>query len=190
MIALRVILFLGLVAHKLLWELLKRRGNAPKPKQRPPVSLFKRLVKLGKLGYLVFILVQTLFLDLFLIMDRPFLLRVLGTALFFAGLATAVAGRLQLGKNWMDLEEYQVLPKQSLVDEGVYRYIRHPIYVGDVLMLAGLELALNSWLVLTVLVPLAVGVRQALAEEVLLSRALPGYEDYCRRTKRFIPFLV
>jgi protein-S-isoprenylcysteine O-methyltransferase Ste14 len=95
-----------------------------------------------------------------------------------------------LGKNWVDLEDYQVLPEQLLVTEGIYRYVRHPIYTGDVLLLVGLELALNSWLVVAVLIPLAVFVRQALAEEALLSRVFPEYAAYCQRTKRFIPFLV
>jgi protein-S-isoprenylcysteine O-methyltransferase Ste14 len=57
-------------------------------------------------------------------------------------------------------------------------------------MLTGLELALNSWLVLTVLIPLAVGIRQALAEEALLSRVFPDYGAYRKRTKRFIPFIL
>jgi protein-S-isoprenylcysteine O-methyltransferase Ste14 len=173
-----------------VWEVLKRKGHAPGPKQQQATSPLKALVKLGKLAYLVFILVQTLFLDLLPIADDPTVLRIVGTTLYFVGLATAIVGRVQLGNNWMDIEEGQVLHKQSLVTGGIYRYIRHPIYIGDVLMLTGLELALNSWLVLTVLIPLVVGVKQALAEEALLSRVFPDYEAYRKRTKRFIPFVV
>ena len=97
---------------------------------------------------LAFVAFQTLFLDLLPIYERPHHFRIIGTGIYFVGLATAVIGRLQLGKNWLDLEDYQLLAGQSLVTHGIYRYIRHPIYTGDILLLVGLELALNSWLVL------------------------------------------
>ena len=185
---LRVVLFLGLVFHKALWEVLKRRasdaGPIPlRPRSAKPVKVLKGLV-------LTFLVGQTLFLDLFPISDEPTGLRIIGTVIYFLGLGTAVLGRLQLGKNWVDLEDYGVLPQQALVTTGIYRYIRHPIYTGDLLLLWGLELALNSWLVLGIGIPLAVVIRQALAEEGVLARAFPGYEEYRARTKRFIPFLV
>jgi protein-S-isoprenylcysteine O-methyltransferase Ste14 len=77
-----------------------------------------------------------------------------------------------------------------VVAYGVFRYIRHPIYVGDLLLLLGLELSLNSWLVLAVVCMIPGVLRQAVREERMLVIALPGYAAYCARTKRFIPFLV
>jgi protein-S-isoprenylcysteine O-methyltransferase Ste14 len=62
--------------------------------------------------------------------------------------------------------------------------------MGDVILLVGLEIALNSWLVLAVIPVILVVVRQANAEEELLKRALPGYAEYCVRTKRFIPLIL
>lgn len=185
--ALRLVLFLGLVGHKFLWEVLKRRDRRPRPGPTPPR---RRIVKLAKGGLLAFVTVQTLALDFLPITGHSTLPSLAGTLLYVAGLATAVIGRLQLGRNWVDLEEYRVLPDQSLVTHGIYRYIRHPIYSGDVLLLLGLELALGSWLVVGVAVPLAVAIRQALAEEALLAATFPGYRAYCARTKRFIPFVV
>ena len=153
-------------------------------------TLWIGLVKALKAAVLVFLLVQTLFLDLFPISGEPTLLRNLGTGLFFAGLCIAISGRIQLGDNWVDLEAYQVLPKQSVVSHGLYRYIRHPIYTGDLLLLLGLQLALNSWLVLGCALVFVVVLRQASAEEKLLAEAFPPYKEYCKQTKRFIPFLV
>jgi protein-S-isoprenylcysteine O-methyltransferase Ste14 len=187
---LRIVLFLGLVLHKLLWELLKHRDGQPKVR-RPSIGwVGKWFIKPLKLLVLAFFAVQTLFLDLFPIAQEPSILRICGTAIYFIGLGTAVLGRVQLGKNWVDLEDYQVLPEQSLTTNGIYRYIRHPIYSGDILLLTGLELALNSWLVIAVLVPLLIAVKQVWAEEALLARVFPGYAAYCRRTKRFIPFVA
>ncbi|HEV8525468.1 MAG TPA: hypothetical protein VGQ71_13300, partial [Terriglobales bacterium] len=67
---------------------------------------------------------------------------------------------------------------------------RHPIYVGDLLLLVGLELALNSWLVMAVLGLVPFVLRKAILEERILAERLPGYGEYIRRTKRFIPYVA
>ena len=52
--ALRLGMLLGLLAHKGLWEILKRRHVAPR--MAPPVILKSvRVVKLGKIGVLAFL---------------------------------------------------------------------------------------------------------------------------------------
>ncbi|MCG3207753.1 MAG: hypothetical protein FOGNACKC_01353 [Anaerolineae bacterium] len=187
----RLILFLGLVLHKLVWEVLKKRDKQPKTSpHQPPTGPLLSLVKLGKAAFLIFILFQTLFLNLFPISAEPVVLRVFGGLFYFIGLTIAITGRLQLGQNWANLEDYQLLPEQKLVSHGIYRYIRHPIYTGDILLLVGLELALNSWLVVLAILPMLVVARQSKAEEALLGQLLPGYQEYCQRTKRFIPFLI
>lgn len=187
--ALRLVMLLGLVAHKGLWEILKRRdgarGSAP-----PSVSRSVRLVKLVKMAVLALLLVQTVCLEVLPIMREPGTLRLVGAGIFVVGLATAMSARVQLGRNWADLEDARLLPEQSVVEHGIYRYIRHPIYTGDLLLLVGLQLGLNSWLVLAVGLLTVVVVRRTLAEEALLARQLPGYRTYCARTKRFIPFVV
>ena len=121
---------------------------------------------------------------------RALLLRTVGTLIYSVGLALALLARIQLGQNWLDIETAAIKDRQQVVSSGVYRYVRHPIYGGDLLLLLGLELALNSWLV--VLVPmLAFGViRQAAQEECMLLESLPGYRAYYETTKRFIPFCV
>lgn len=186
----RLILFSGLVLHKLLWEVLKRRERRSSVRRQSLKNPGSRVVKLVKGIVLAFLAVQTLFLDLFPISDHSTTLRMFGLAIYFIGLTTAVIGRLHLGKNWVDLEDYQVLPQQSLVRQGIYRYIRHPIYTGDILLLIGLELALNSWLVLAVAIPLLIAVKQTMTEEALLARVFPDYSAYCGQTKRFIPFII
>ena len=190
MIFLRIFLFSGMVFHKAVWEYMKRGSLAEKKESRPFELTLKSLVKLFKSLVLLFLIVQTLFLTLFPILKEPFTLRVIGIAVYLLGLAIAVTGRLQLGRNWVNLEDYQVIPDQQLVKNGIYRFIRHPIYTGDILLILGLELALNSWLVLIVVPLVVVVVRQTLAEEAILAKAFSGYEDYRRATKMFIPFVV
>lgn len=190
MILLRTILFLGLAIHKLVWELLKRRDGGPRTQKQTTKRPFLVLIKFFKMLVLAFLVLQTLFLDIFPISDQPFFIRIMGMVIYLTGLTIAILSRIQLGKNWANLEDFQVLPEQSVVSKGIYRYIRHPIYTGDILLLIGLELALNSWLVVAIIFLLPVITRQTLAEEALLSQKLSGYSKYRKRTKMFIPFIL
>lgn len=187
---LRLVLLLGLVLHKMLWEMMKRRDGAPTPRGARPRAGQLSVVKLSKMVALGFLVLQTLRLNVLPISAQPRGLRMIGLTLYLSGLAVAIAGRLGLGDNWVDLEDSQVLPDHAVVSTGIYRYVRHPIYTGDLLLLAGLQLALNSWLVLGVLAPALVVLRRASVEERQLDQQLPEYASYRARTKRFIPFVV
>ena len=81
---------------------------------------------------------------------------------------------------------------QPVVDVGPYRYIRHPAYVGLLLALIGLALALGNWagLLAMLLLPSgAFGYRIAVEEAALLSTLGEPYARYMRRTWRLIPYL-
>ena len=187
---LRFYLLAGLAGHKLVWELLKRRqrgAGSPPQTQPSPMALALKGVKLAILAGLV---VQTLTPDVLPISVHAAPLRLIGAAVFTAGLLIAVLGRLQLGDNWSDIENAQVLTRQAVVDTGIYRYVRHPIYGGDVLLLLGFQLCVNSWLVLGVVAMIPYVVWRAVREEAMLAQSLPGYRAYCTRTRRFVPFVV
>ena len=78
----------------------------------------------------------------------------------------------------------------SLVARGPYALIRHPIYVANCLMLAGLFFATASWGVLVNAGILGVFYyRAACREEAALMRHLPGYRQYIGETGRFLPRL-
>lgn len=183
---LRIYLLAGLLVHKAVWEVMKRNTT----KTKNPPNLKSKLVKAVKIGILLGIVVQTLVEDVLPIAQDPASLRILGALIYSAGLAVALLGRIQLGQNWTDIESAGVKQRHGLVSKGIYRLIRHPIYAGDLLLLLGLELALNSWLVVLVILLAPAVLRQAVREERMLQEILPGYRLYCERTKRFIPFLA
>jgi len=189
MIALRLYLLAGLIAHKLVWEVLKRRqpGGAATPAAR---SAFARLAKGVKTLILAGLVAQTVLPDVLPISHSPNAVRAIGVLVFTLGLAVAVVGRVQLGGNWSDIETAQILRAQRVVSTGIYAYIRHPIYSGDLLLLTGFELALNSWCVLGVGLIVPFVVQRAVREERMLAGALPGYDAYRARTKRFVPYVV
>jgi protein-S-isoprenylcysteine O-methyltransferase Ste14 len=187
MIILRIYLLLGLILHKVVWETL-RQNSAEKPEE--PKSLKLAAIKAVKIAILLGIIAQTFLLEILPVSEEPFVLRTIGTTIYTIGLLTAIAARFQLGHNWANIETGQVLQNQKVVSKGIYGFIRHPIYTGDLLLLLGFELALNSWLFLGVFLLLPVVMLKAISEEKMLVRELSGYDAYCARTKRFIPFLI
>jgi protein-S-isoprenylcysteine O-methyltransferase Ste14 len=80
---------------------------------------------------------------------------------------------------------------QHVVDTGAYRFVRHPGYAGSLLTWAGLGLASRSMPVIVAVAALLGRAyqRRIGAEEELLRGELPGYAEYCRSTKRLIPFV-
>jgi protein-S-isoprenylcysteine O-methyltransferase Ste14 len=188
MLIIRIYLLLGLVLHKVVWEALRKRSS--EPDTPAPRSLMLTGIKTVKILILLGVLVQTMIPEIFPISSDPFALRVAGVAIYSLGLITALAARFQLGDNWSNIETGQVLERQEVVAKGVYSFIRHPIYTGDLLLLVGLELALNSWLVVAAVLLVPIVMSKAIKEEKMLRDELPGYDNYCAGTKRFIPFVI
>jgi len=78
---------------------------------------------------------------------------------------------------------------QRVVTTGPYAIVRHPMYAGAILYLAGMPLLLGSWLGLLVL-PLIIGALSAriFIEEAALRAGLPGYDAYAARVRyRLVP---
>ena len=78
---------------------------------------------------------------------------------------------------------------QSVVSGGLYKFVRHPMYVGTVVMMVGTPLALGSyWGLLFVVAGIAVLVFRILDEEKLLTQELSGYREYTQRVHyRLLP---
>lgn len=110
-----------------------------------------------------------------------------GLCVVIAGLAFATWARDVLGKNWSAGAVIRV--HHELVMAGPYAYVRHPLYTGLIVALAGTTLvsgecgALLGWVLLT-----SVFRMKARREERLLEGEFgSGYAEYCRRTGRLLP---
>ena len=66
-----------------------------------------------------------------------------GVLATLAGLAIAVWARIQLGHYWSDKVVLKV--NHQLIRSGPYAYMRHPIYSGVLLAVAGTALVLGQW---------------------------------------------
>ncbi len=81
--------------------------------------------------------------------------------------------------------------KQEVVSTGVYGFVRHPMYLGALLMFVGGALVTRAASALALAVALGVLLAVRIVdEEKLLMRELAGYEDYRRRVRwRLLPYL-
>lgn len=78
----------------------------------------------------------------------------------------------------------------QVIQDGPYRFVRHPSYTGSVLALAGVGCLTCNWLGLILIVTctlLAYALRIRVEEKALLAQFGPEYEKYSAKTKRLIP---
>ncbi len=83
----------------------------------------------------------------------------------------------------------EVTQAQRVIDTGPYAWMRHPMYVGVIVMYLASPIALGSyWAVLPALLIVPVLVVRILDEEAMLRRELPGYAAYAERVRyRLLP---
>lgn len=113
-------------------------------------------------------------------------LRGAGEALRIAGLAAIALGVLRLGRG----ASVHPAPTAAAVlrTDGLYRFVRHPIYSGVLLLAAGITATNGGLVALGVFVALILVLNtKARFEERLLIERFPDYGNYARRTPRFVP---
>jgi protein-S-isoprenylcysteine O-methyltransferase Ste14 len=114
--------------------------------------------------------------------------QVVGGVLVAAGAGVLFTARAAMGASFT----VQPRPRAegALVTSGPFRIVRHPIYLGALLCLAGGSL-FRSWTGLALTGVLAVlWAGKARVEERYLSARFPEYEAYRRRVRhRLVPFL-
>ena len=86
---------------------------------------------------------------------------------------------------------FGIMPQaRALVRSGPYRFIRHPLYVGEIIAFAGTILAGFTIAKLVIFLLLAtIQFYRALQEEKVLEETIQEYSMYKTTTKRFIPRL-
>jgi protein-S-isoprenylcysteine O-methyltransferase Ste14 len=83
----------------------------------------------------------------------------------------------------------ELAPDQRVISTGPYALVRHPMYAGALVMLAGIPIALGSWWGLLVIVAIMPAlIWRLIDEEKFLASNLPGYVEYQNRVRyRLIP---
>ena len=118
----------------------------------------------------------------------PASISVIGDVLVAVGLSVAMLVVIQNGYAAANIT---VESEQTLASTGLYGRVRHPMYMGNIIMMIGIPLALGSYWGLVFLIPglvvLALRIRD---EEGLLEQELRGYSEYEQQVHyRLVPYV-
>lgn len=85
----------------------------------------------------------------------------------------------------------ETVADQKVISTGLYRLIRHPMYMGVLVMMIGVPLALGSlWGLVILALVIPVLIWRILDEEKMLRKDLPGYNEYTHKVHyRLVPYL-
>ena len=114
----------------------------------------------------------------------------LGLAIMLVGLVLRVWSMRVLGAYYSRV--LRVTDTQTIVTQGPYRVIRHPGYLGTMLVWVGSGLALGNWVAAALIALLMFGIygyRIRSEETMLLATFGDRYQQYCRQTWKLVPFL-
>lgn len=124
---------------------------------------------------------------LFSLYNQP-ILAYLGLVTAAAGLGLFLWSMRCLGKQFSPCNRAR--RPEKIVSHGPYRWVRHPIYTANLLLLAGLFLlTASAWLLLNFAILNACYQWSARREEQHLRQHFPEYQAYYQRTGRFLPKL-
>lgn len=116
-------------------------------------------------------------------------LAVAGAILATAGALLAFSARATIGRNWATPATERT--DTELVTTGPYRFVRHPIYGGMLVMIVGTEIGLSPlWLPIAIVAAIYFVVSARAEERHMMQRFPDSYPAYRARTRMLLPFLL
>lgn len=145
-----------------------------------------RLIMIGMITAFYLPVIEYLFFKA--VLPRAAWMQVTGLLLLVFGSILFVWARRILGKFYSG--HVPVIESQQLVQNGPYRFIRHPVYAGYILITLGLALGYSSLIgfaaILLLLLP-SVIYRIRIEDRLLAEHFGVQFKDYASQTKRLIP---
>jgi protein-S-isoprenylcysteine O-methyltransferase len=114
----------------------------------------------------------------------------LATLLLVSGIALRIWAIRHLGRFFT--VDVGIQQGHHVVEDGPYRFVRHPSYSGSLLALVGVGFLTFNWLGLFLIVTctfLAYTLRIPVEEKAMLAQFGPQYAEYAARKKRLIPWI-
>mgnify|MGYP001765959485 CR=1 FL=1 len=117
-------------------------------------------------------------------------LSIAGFLIIAAGLTIRLVAKRTLDAQFT--YTVKIIDNHRLITTGIYRYVRHPSYLGQSMIFLGCGVAFSNWLsILFLFVPnfLAGLYRISVEERVLMDHFADRYVEYMKRTKRLVPWV-
>ena len=113
-----------------------------------------------------------------------------GSVLALAGAVFTLWARFTIGRNWSG--NITVKTDHELMTRGPYAIVRHPIYFGLLVTLAGTAVVVGEYRAFLAVVVAIVAWKwkSSIEERVMTEHFGDAYRDYKRRTKALIPFVL
>ena len=117
---------------------------------------------------------------------------------FFAvGMALVVIGFVIRIHSILTLNQYFTysvakVENHKIIETGLYKFIRHPGYLGQLIIFFGISISISNWLsILLMLIPITIGYiyRIKVEERFMVDQMGENYLNYQERTKRLIPMI-
>ena len=124
--------------------------------------------------------------------------RMNGWDTFFAvGFVLVVIGLIIRITSILTLKQYFTysvakVEDQPLIETGLYKIIRHPGYLGQLLIFIGISISVSNWLSIPLMmIPVTIGYlyRIKVEESFMIGQMGENYLNYQKRTKRIIPMI-
>ena len=114
---------------------------------------------------------------------------VVGTTMFVIGLIITVRAQMTISTNYSWTLE--IRDGHTLVESGLYKYVRHPIYTGTLIRLISIPVFTSSLpgFILSLLSIPVLNYRIGLEEGMLIEEFGEEYERYKERTWRLFPYI-
>ncbi|HEY4975866.1 MAG TPA: methyltransferase [Gaiellaceae bacterium] len=112
---------------------------------------------------------------------------IIGVVVAVAGGLVMLWGGRALGSSLIPFPS----PRGNHLERGPYRFIRHPMYGGGIILALGVSLASSPWALVPTAALIPFFLIKSRYEERLLAQADPSYAEYLTRVrKRFFPGLL
>ena len=182
-----ILIFIISISYLSIYYYEKDLSYKQRSKNKISIHIFRFMSRYLHVSTVV-IAINSILIDNFLNMEFHDNINYLffGISLSSISMALFISAKISLGKNYSPC--FSQRTPSNITSNGLYKYVRHPIYTANVLLLSGTLIISCSYLIIFNILPLTFFyVLSAFREEKYLINKFPHYRKYSKKTGMFIP---
>lgn len=120
-----------------------------------------------------------------------FKVQFLGFIFVIIGNLIAIIGRKTLANNWTTSHDFKIKKNHKLINFGIYKYLRHPIYAGFLIAITGAFMVSKTLLFIPYffIIFIMMNILAEREEKILKKHFGIKYFLYIKKTKKFFLFI-